>query len=1052
MGCIQSHEDPDPDKLEISSTTMKPRASVGGTPLTPTEIQMRIESCDSVLTAQSGSTHIKYAYVSQRGYYPDALAKPNQDSYSCIPQLSPNRAFFAVYDGHGRDGHDCAYYCRDHLHVILKETLGDGPLESVEVLVGLRRTHLSINRQLAASAIDDSLSGTTAISCLFDGDMMYVSNVGDSRAILIATKDDGKFSVTPLSNDQTPYRKDERERIKKTGARVLSMDQLEGISPVHENWGELKLGEEIDEAGDPPRVWSPYGDYPGTAFSRSIGDSIAKELGVCAEPEILARKISTRDKYVIIASDGVFEFLTNQNVADIIISKPDILSACRAVVQQAYQMWLRYEVRTDDISIIIIELSYEGAKSPLRHNSIDFSPPPIPTEIRPVRRLMSREKRRSIIFTATSVISNEMEDSTSAIEISFEKSDLDKATIKKCIKHLFLFKHLNNVMEHHIIGAMQRRLVSPGEIVIKQGDEGDSFYVASSGRYEVRVQETGSCENELGRIVHVYEQLEDSYPCFGELSLMYGSPRAATVIALEAGVLWFLDRKVFRQVLHITEDSRKKWMNTLRHVPTFANLRTLQLQSLVDLVKEESYSEQDYVIQDGSHHSHGDWLYVVASGTCDITQIEDAAVSKLYSLRQYDIFSDHFLTKVGNGHVSVVATSALELYIIAREDFELIVDSIEKVDYGFDHASEVAEKDFALENGLASVHTSEELSSATVLGIVTVDDQGTSLCVGSFATEGTAPNVSMHSIVFSKLVGAKRGHVEITRNIDSSNLLAVKEISSICVPKYLGYYKMPNVLHFVYRALICNDIGNLYIRFPDLFSNPVSVQYVVASTVSAMRTIHECGIIYRNIQPEGIHIDSEGRVMLIDFRMSKILQTFQGLITGRTFTLCGASEYIAPEQLTAGGYNNSVDFWALGVLLCELSTGVNPFATADARSSNESSQSETAAFSKIMIYGQEEFPHITFPDSIDENTRKLANDLLVANPFNRLGVHKIPDNIEDHAFFEGFNWEMLSTMDSPLRECGQLEFSAIIGDGPKDDISKLWAEEQSDVPYWIADL
>lgn len=46
----------------------------------------------------------------------------------------------------------------------------------------------------------------------------------------------------PLSNDQTPYRKDERERVKKAGARVLSMDQIEGLEPVHENWGDLLLG------------------------------------------------------------------------------------------------------------------------------------------------------------------------------------------------------------------------------------------------------------------------------------------------------------------------------------------------------------------------------------------------------------------------------------------------------------------------------------------------------------------------------------------------------------------------------------------------------------------------------------------------------------------------------------------------------------------------------------------------------------------------------------------------------------------------------------------
>ncbi len=90
-----------------------------------------------------------------------------------------------------------------------------------------------------------------------------------------------------LSSDQTPYRKDERKRVKKCGARVMSMDQIEGVEPIHENWGDLLLGEAIDEGGDPPRVWHPDGDYPGTAFTRSLGDSVAESLGVNAEPEIL---------------------------------------------------------------------------------------------------------------------------------------------------------------------------------------------------------------------------------------------------------------------------------------------------------------------------------------------------------------------------------------------------------------------------------------------------------------------------------------------------------------------------------------------------------------------------------------------------------------------------------------------------------------------------------------------------------------------------------------------------------------------------------------------
>ena len=74
----------------------------------------------------------------------------------------------------------------------------------------------------------------------------------------------------------------------------------------HRYW-DVKLGEEIDDDGDPPRIWSPDGDYPGTAFTRSIGDRIANELGVFAEPEIHRHEIGDADRVLLIASDGIFE-------------------------------------------------------------------------------------------------------------------------------------------------------------------------------------------------------------------------------------------------------------------------------------------------------------------------------------------------------------------------------------------------------------------------------------------------------------------------------------------------------------------------------------------------------------------------------------------------------------------------------------------------------------------------------------------------------------------------------------------------------------------------
>ena len=63
-------------------------------------------------------------------------------------------------------------------------------------------------------------------------------------------------------------------------------------------------------------------EKPGCAFTRSLGDAVAEEIGVFAEPEVLVWQLTNKDKFVVIASDGVFEFLTSQNVVDIIAQFP----------------------------------------------------------------------------------------------------------------------------------------------------------------------------------------------------------------------------------------------------------------------------------------------------------------------------------------------------------------------------------------------------------------------------------------------------------------------------------------------------------------------------------------------------------------------------------------------------------------------------------------------------------------------------------------------------------------------------------------------------------
>lgn len=172
-------------------------------------------------------------------------------------------------------------------------------------------------------------------------------------------EDSGTMLAIPLSRDQTPYRKDERERVKRCGAEIMSIDQKEGHEEMHENWGDMVLGQEVDIHGDPPRVWVKGQNYPGTAFTRSLGDRIAKGVGVTAEPEMLSTQLTSNDHLLVIASDGIFEFLSNQEVINICLKSESPIIACEKLVKAAYDQWLVYERRTDDITVIVCFLDVD---------------------------------------------------------------------------------------------------------------------------------------------------------------------------------------------------------------------------------------------------------------------------------------------------------------------------------------------------------------------------------------------------------------------------------------------------------------------------------------------------------------------------------------------------------------------------------------------------------------------------------------------------------------------------------------------------------------------
>lgn len=296
----------------------------------------------------------------------------------------------------------------------------------------------------------------------------------------------------------------------------------------------------------------------------------------CA-PVLYCRTITSKDKYVIIASDGVFEFLTNQMVADEIARHTDPLVACQAVVSAAYNLWLQYEVRTDDITIIAIYIdevhrsdeeksvqsessmagvslrALETAQTLLLHEAAAVNESDAAQSVaKPVRRTISREKRKQIIEAHDPSVDIEDADLTDEelLRMYVQRSEEDLDTIRTAIESNFLFQHLNESQRNQVMRLMVDVEVSAGDRIIRQGDQGDRFYLLRKGRLEVRVRQTGEDrsrqvtdggdilsyssgavriaapiefepdKDSLGHVVHVYESNVTSHPGFGELSLM----------------------------------------------------------------------------------------------------------------------------------------------------------------------------------------------------------------------------------------------------------------------------------------------------------------------------------------------------------------------------------------------------------------------------------------------------------------------------------------------------------------------------------------------------
>ncbi|NP_001141275.1 putative protein phosphatase 2C family protein [Zea mays] len=230
------------------------------------------------------------------------------------------------------------------------------------------------------SGIDCICSGTTAVAAVRQGDHLIVANLGDSRAVLCTRDSKDRLIPVQLTTDLKPDLPSELARILSCKGRVFAMD---------------------DEP-DVPRMWLPDQDAPGLAMARAFGDFCLKSHGLICEPQVYCRKLSEKDEFLVLATDGIWDVLSNKEVVKLVSSAPDPSKAARQLIDRAVRAWRRKYPTSmvDDCAVVCLYLNRRASPAPVESSSGLL---PVPDDVRPAAPFTGSSFRRALTSNGQAV-------------------------------------------------------------------------------------------------------------------------------------------------------------------------------------------------------------------------------------------------------------------------------------------------------------------------------------------------------------------------------------------------------------------------------------------------------------------------------------------------------------------------------------------------------------------------------------------------------------------------------------------------------------------------
>ena len=556
-------------------------------------------------------------------------------------------------------------------------------------------------------------------------------------------------------------------------------------------------------------------------------------------------------------------------------------------------------------------------------------------------------------------------------KVSFDKSQEVKEVIAEAVEQSLLFNSMGSEEKSECVDAFSEQTFKAGDEIIIQGTVGNDFYIIYEGEVEVMVKpQRGTRAVSKG---HLTEGKS-----FGELALLYNTPRAATIIARRDISVWVLTRAIFQTIsTYFTHQRLLKYKKFLQEVELFKEMEPEKLMRVAEALEAEKHEKDHPIVLQGEKGIH---FYLIESGTVryEVTDKDTQEKKNVGEAGPGDFFGDKALMDDNDERTaSVYAVTDVQLLCMERTHFTKLMKGLEAM-------------------LLTPQEKEAQLRDATLVGEKfrkeITHDQLTimrTLGEGAFGRVRLVKHTESETMYALKYLSkqhivnnSSEGHVVNERNI-------MMMVDSPFILKLHNTYQDSRYLYFLVELI---RGGELFTLLRDLIAlSEKMARFYAAGVIQGFEHMHGKNICYRDLKPENLLLNKDGYIKIVDLGLAKV-------VPDRTWTLCGTPEYLAPEVILNRGHDRAVDNWALGVLIFEMIAGNAPFEAAD-----------TMRVYTLILKGQ-----MNYPDNCSRSCMGLMNAMCQQNPTRRLGYtaggYK---DLRRHHWFAGFDWKTFDALEMP---------------------------------------